>query len=121
MLNFSRLKMETIPMATSAAESAPGATAKGYATATATKRSNGKLQLHATHNPRHRQHDHHRRSGSSQCLTACTNCGGMLLQVFLILTLFVIGNLSAWQENIRPKLYVELGKSTNKSIESKIA
>lgn len=32
------------------------------------------------------------------------------LQVFLLLTLFVIGNQSAWQENIRPKLYVELGK-----------
>lgn len=31
------------------------------------------------------------------------------LQVFLLLTLFVIGNQSAWQENIRPKLYVELG------------
>lgn len=38
---------------------------------------------------------------------ACTNCS---MQVFLILTLFVIGNLSAWQENVRPKLYVELGK-----------
>lgn len=32
------------------------------------------------------------------------------MQVFLLLTLFVIGNQSAWQENIRPKLYVELGK-----------
>lgn len=32
------------------------------------------------------------------------------LQVFLLLTLFVIGNQSAWQENIRPKLYVELGE-----------
>uniref|UniRef100_W8ANI8 Semaphorin-2A n=1 Tax=Ceratitis capitata TaxID=7213 RepID=W8ANI8_CERCA len=30
-------------------------------------------------------------------------------QVFLVLTLFVVGNLSAWQENVRPKLYVELG------------
>ncbi|CAD7000635.1 unnamed protein product [Ceratitis capitata] len=29
-------------------------------------------------------------------------------QVFLVLTLFVVGNLSAWQENVRPKLYVEL-------------
>lgn len=42
--------------------------------------------------------------------TSCTNCS---LQVFLILTLFVIGNLSAWQENVRPKLYVELGKLNN--------
>lgn len=33
-----------------------------------------------------------------------------MIQIFLILTLFVFGNLSAWQENIRPKLYVELGK-----------
>ncbi|XP_055857492.1 semaphorin-1A isoform X3 [Episyrphus balteatus] len=29
--------------------------------------------------------------------------------IFLLLTLYVIGNLSAWQENVRPKLYVELG------------
>lgn len=32
------------------------------------------------------------------------------MQVFLLLTVFVIGNQSAWQENIRPKLYVELGE-----------
>jgi len=33
------------------------------------------------------------------------------MQVFLLLTVLVIGNQSAWQENIRPKLYVELGES----------
>ncbi|KAL9927449.1 LOW QUALITY PROTEIN: semaphorin 1a [Glossina fuscipes fuscipes] len=38
----------------------------------------------------------------------CAVCS-VATQVFLILTLFVIGNLSAWQENVRPKLYVELG------------
>jgi len=32
------------------------------------------------------------------------------MQVFLLLTVLVIGNQSAWQENIRPKLYVELGE-----------
>uniref|UniRef100_A0A1A9WQ65 Uncharacterized protein n=1 Tax=Glossina brevipalpis TaxID=37001 RepID=A0A1A9WQ65_9MUSC len=37
----------------------------------------------------------------------CAGCS-VAMQVFLILTLFVIGNLSAWQENVRPKLYVEL-------------
>ncbi|XP_055903183.1 semaphorin-1A isoform X3 [Eupeodes corollae] len=31
------------------------------------------------------------------------------IHIFLLLTLYVIGNLSAWQENVRPKLYVELG------------
>uniref|UniRef100_A0A1I8P1E3 Uncharacterized protein n=1 Tax=Stomoxys calcitrans TaxID=35570 RepID=A0A1I8P1E3_STOCA len=128
MLNFSRLKMEIEPLArrlpatTSTSKKACGAAI----TVAALKNSNS--QLLATHNPRHRQqqqHQHHRQRhnrnhGGGSChnrmqpsmTKACTtNCGGMLLQVFLILTLFVIGNLSAWQENIRPKLYVELGKS----------
>lgn len=54
----------------------------------------------------------HARTHKCHCrrMPCTTNCGMLLQQVFLILTLFVIGNLSAWQENIRPKLYVELGK-----------
>lgn len=30
---------------------------------------------------------------------------------FVILINCIVGNLCAWQENVRPKLYVELGKS----------
>ncbi|KAI9578497.1 hypothetical protein GQX74_009071 [Glossina fuscipes] len=44
----------------------------------------------------------------------CADCS-VATQVFLILTLFVIGNLSAWQENVRPKLYVELDTSNFKN------
>lgn len=31
--------------------------------------------------------------------------------VLIFLTVFVAGTCSIWQENVRPKLYVELGKS----------
>lgn len=53
-----------------------------------------------------------RKMSISRC---CHNANGGITtvaatQVFLVLTLFVIGNLSAWQENVRPKLYVELGE-----------
>lgn len=62
------------------------------------KRERQNKMLHFSH---FKMATHHLRTSS------CTNC---CMQVFLILTLFVIGNLSAWQENVRPKLYVELGK-----------
>lgn len=106
MLNFSRLKMESLSMTTSSEAAASSATSK----AAATSKRNNNDQLHATHNRRERCQQ--QRLGGHSMLT-CTNYGGALLQVFLILTLFVIGNLSAWQENIRPKLYVELGESLN--------
>ncbi|KFB52548.1 semaphorin-1A-like isoform X4 [Anopheles sinensis] len=34
--------------------------------------------------------------------------GNPLLVSFLVVALFVAGNLCAWQENVRPKLYVSL-------------
>lgn len=37
-------------------------------------------------------------------------CHLIQFSAFVILTTCVLGNLSAWQENVRPKLYVELGK-----------
>lgn len=36
--------------------------------------------------------------------------GGPLLVGYLLATVFVVGTLCAWQENVRPKLYVTLGK-----------
>lgn len=30
--------------------------------------------------------------------------------VIIVMTLCIVENLCAWQENVRPKLYVELGK-----------
>ncbi|XP_037911810.1 semaphorin-1A isoform X2 [Hermetia illucens] len=36
-------------------------------------------------------------------------CHLIQFSAFVILTTCVLGNLSAWQENVRPKLYVELG------------
>uniref|UniRef100_A0A182UPW7 Uncharacterized protein n=1 Tax=Anopheles merus TaxID=30066 RepID=A0A182UPW7_ANOME len=41
--------------------------------------------------------------------------GGPLLVGYLLATVFVVGTLCAWQENVRPKLYVTLGKLSRRN------
>lgn len=66
---------------------------------------------HTRHRRYHRRQHNHTQSVRRPFDFVYRNCyHPWMLQVFLVLTLFVFGNLSAWQENVRPKLYVELGK-----------
>ncbi|EDW03507.1 GH11272 [Drosophila grimshawi] len=60
-----------------------------------------------TNKNNNKSHKMHLQSAKTLSHRLAQNYGWM--QVFLLLTFYVIGNQSAWQENIRPKLYVELG------------
>ncbi|XP_049280162.1 semaphorin-1A-like isoform X1 [Anopheles funestus] len=48
------------------------------------------------------------RSSSHGRSDALVSRGGLLLVGYLLAAVFVVGNLCAWQENVRPKLYVTL-------------
>ncbi|XP_034474317.1 semaphorin-1A isoform X2 [Drosophila innubila] len=69
--------------------------------------SNNKINNNKNNSNNYISHKMHLQSAKTQSHRFAQSYGWM--QVFLLLTLFVIGNQSAWQENIRPKLYVELG------------